>query len=88
LGIFVAILAPELAKKLQDAGFRIKSLRYYNFVGYFLWWLNFWVLEKRTFEVGAVRLFDRVVFPLVHGFETHIASPPIGQSLQVVAVAE
>ena len=78
----------DLAKKLGAAGFTIQSIRYYNFVGYFLWWAHFRVLKKRTFDAGAVRLFDRVAFPLIHGFETRICAPPIGQSLQVIAVAE
>jgi len=33
-------------------------------------------------------LFDRAVFPLVHGLETHICPPPIGQSLIVIAIAQ
>lgn len=86
-GHFRRYTRAELARKLQDAGFTIKSLRYYNFVGYFLWWLNFRVLAKRTFEVRAVRAFDRAIFPLVHGIESLICPPPIGQSLMVVAIA-
>lgn len=86
-GHFRRYTRAELTRKLQDAGFRIKSLRYYNFVGYFLWWLNFRVLAKRTFEVRAVRAFDRVIFPLVHGIESRLCPPPIGQSLMVVAMA-
>jgi SAM-dependent methyltransferase len=77
----------ELRAKLEQAGFQIIRLRYYNFVGYFAWWINFCVLKKRSFDVAAVRLFDRGLFPAVHGFETHIFPPPIGQSLIAVAVA-
>ncbi|MEI9863104.1 MAG: hypothetical protein WDN00_00805 [Limisphaerales bacterium] len=33
-------------------------LRYYNFVGYFAWWLSFCALKKRGFDLSAVRLFD------------------------------
>jgi SAM-dependent methyltransferase len=87
-GHFRRYTRPELTRKLRDAGFTIANLRYYNFVGYLLWWLNFCVLEKRSFNVAAVRLFDRAIFPLTHGFETHICSPPIGQSLMAVAFAQ
>lgn len=76
-----------LQVKLQRAGFKIVRFRYYNFVGYFAWWINFCVLKRRSFDVAAVRLFDRAIFPVVHGFETHILPPPIGQSLMVVAFA-
>lgn len=78
----------ELESKLENAGFRIDRVRYYNCVGYFLWWLNFRVLQKRSFDAAAVRLFDRCIFPVVHGIETHICAPPIGQSLMVTAVAD
>jgi SAM-dependent methyltransferase len=78
----------ELRQKLDRSGFEILRLRYYNFVGYFAWWLNFCVLKKRGFDLSAVRFFDRVIFPPVHGFESRICPPPIGQSLLVMARAK
>jgi hypothetical protein len=77
----------ELKQKLERAGFRILRLRYYNIAGYFAWWLNFCVLKSRHFNVGSVRFFDRVIFPVVHGFESRICPPFIGQSLLVAAKA-
>ncbi len=79
---------PELRNRLEKAGFTLLRIRYYNLAGYFLWWLNFRCLKKRSFDVAAVRLFDRAIFPLVHGFESRICPPPIGQSLMVIAVAK
>jgi SAM-dependent methyltransferase len=76
-----------LREKLEKSGFKIERLRYYNFVGYFAWWASFCLLKKRSFDVAAVRLFDRAIFPAVHGFESHICPPPIGQSLFVIATA-
>jgi SAM-dependent methyltransferase len=78
----------ELVKKLAAAGFSVRRIRYYNLVGYFLWLANFRLLKKKGFTAGAVRLFDQVAFPLIHGFESHVCAPPIGQSLQVVAFAQ
>jgi hypothetical protein len=77
----------ELRRKLEGAGFKLVRFRYYNFAGYFAWWVNFCLLKKRSFDVAAVRLFDRAIFPLVHGFESRICPPPIGQSLMAVAAA-
>jgi SAM-dependent methyltransferase len=77
----------ELRRKLEEAGFHLAQFRYYNFVGYFAWWMSFCLLKKRSFDVAAVRLFDRAIFPLVHGFESRICPPPIGQSLLAVAIA-
>ena len=77
----------DLRSKIEAAGFTISRIRYYNFVGYFAWWLNFRVLGKRSFEREAVRFFDRVIFPAVNWTETTISAPPIGQSLLVIAQA-
>lgn len=77
-----------LRQKLEQAGFEIVRLRYYNFIGYFLWFANFCLLKKRAFDPAAVRWFDRLVFPPVHGLETRVCPPPIGQSLLAVAVAK
>lgn len=87
-GHFRRYTKPELRRKLERAGFEILQLRYYNFVGYFAWWLGFCVLKKRGFDLPSVRFFDRVIFPPVHRFETKICAPPIGQSLLVMARAK
>jgi SAM-dependent methyltransferase len=79
---------PELRQKLERAGFHVLRLRYYNIVGYVAWWLNFCVLKKRHFDAGAVRFFDRFIFPPVHGFESHICPPFIGQNLLAIARAQ
>jgi SAM-dependent methyltransferase len=78
----------ELKTKLERAGFKIARLHYFNAAGYFAWWWNFCVLKKRHFDLGAVRFFDRFVFPPVHAFESHLFHPPFGQSLMAVALAE
>jgi SAM-dependent methyltransferase len=87
-GHFRRYTRPELRRKLERAGFQILRLRYYNFAGYFAWWLNFRVLQRRNFGVKTVRFFDQIIFPLGHGFESHICPPPVGQSLLAVARAK
>lgn len=77
----------DLLCKLRDAGFQSIQIRYYNFVGYFLWWLSFCALKQRTFNPSSVRLFDRVAFPVIHAFESNVLNPPIGQNLLVIAHA-
>lgn len=75
----------ELKRKLSQAGFTIDRLHYFNFVGYFAWWFNFCLLKKRTFEPQKVRAYDRIIFPIVHQFESKVLRPPIGQSLLAIA---
>ena len=76
----------ELRRKLEQAGFKILQLHYFNFIGYFAWWFNFRLMGQRKFNPAMVRLFDRSIFPIGFGLESRVAWPPIGQSL--VAVAE
>lgn len=78
---------PELARKLQQAGFDIVRLNYFNSVGYLIWWWNFKILKNRQFDRAKVIAFDRLIFPLIHGFESRLFRPPLGQSLLAVARA-
>jgi hypothetical protein len=79
---------PELRQKLQNAGFEILRLRYYNFVGYFAWGLMIRLLGQRHLSPASVRLFDRVIFPPMNAFESRICPPFIGQSLLALARAK
>jgi trans-aconitate methyltransferase len=78
---------PELTRKLEQAGFEIVRLRYYNIAGYFAWWATFCLLKRRHFDAGLVRFFDRVLFPWANRAERKIVAPPFGQSLLAVARA-
>ncbi|HXB61090.1 MAG TPA: class I SAM-dependent methyltransferase [Candidatus Acidoferrales bacterium] len=78
----------ELREKLERAGFQIQQLHYYNIAGYLAWWLNFCLLRRRHFNAGSVRFFDRFIFPPVHGFESRVCRPFIGQSLLATARAK
>ena len=78
---------PQLRERLERAGFELLRLDYFNWVGYFAWWLNFCVLKQRTFDVRKVMLFDRVIFPVVYALESRLGAPPFGQSLIAVARA-
>ena len=86
-GHFRRYTHPELKDKLSRVGFTIERLCYFNLVGYFAWWLNFCLLKKRVFEAHKVRLYDRIIFPVVHFFESRAVRPPLGQSLLAIARA-
>jgi SAM-dependent methyltransferase len=76
-----------LRARLEQAGFQVRKLRYYNLAGYFAWGLSFCILRQRRFNPRAVRAFDRWIFPWMHAFETRLCAPPLGQSLLAVAGA-
>ena len=78
---------PGLKKKLEAAGFEVEHIRYFNWVGYFGWWLTFRVMGTRKMNPASVKFFDRVIFPVVYAAESHICAPPFGQSLIAIARA-
>jgi SAM-dependent methyltransferase len=86
-GHFRRYSKPDLKTKLEQAGFAIERLEYFNFIGYFAWWLMFRVLGQRKFKAGSVRLFDQVIFPPMSWCERNLSRPPFGQSLLVTARA-
>jgi ubiquinone/menaquinone biosynthesis C-methylase UbiE len=86
-GHFRRYTRPELRRKLQEAGFSVVTLHYFNCVGYFAWWLNFCLLKKHSFERQKVRFYDRIIFPVVHTFESTLVRPPFGQSLLAIGRA-
>jgi putative flippase GtrA/SAM-dependent methyltransferase len=77
----------ELIKKAENAGFKIVSIHYYDFVGYFAWGFNFCLLKNRDFNPISVRIFDRFIFPLTSLIESNICRPPIGKNIMVIACA-
>jgi hypothetical protein len=44
-------------------------------------------MKNRRFDRAKIVLFDRFIFPLVHGAEARLMRPPLGQSLLAVARA-
>jgi SAM-dependent methyltransferase len=84
-GHFRRYTRPELAARLVRAGFEIVRLNYFNFIGYFAWGLTCRVFKRRSFDAASVRLFDRLIFPVGYLLESHVARPPIGQSLIALA---
>jgi SAM-dependent methyltransferase len=65
------------------AGFEVKRLRYMNSVGGVGWWVNARILKRSAQSPGQIRVFDRMVVPVLEWVEERVA-PPWGQSLLVV----
>ncbi len=84
-GHFRRYTAPQLRARLRNSGFAIVSLHYFNFPGYFLWWLTFGLARRRGFSRLGVKLYDRLVFPPIAWAESHLLRPPLGQSLIAIA---
>jgi hypothetical protein len=87
-GHFRRYTRSELVSKLAGAGFKIDKIRYYDFAGYFAWLVCCRLFRQRNLKPAAVRLFDRLIFPLENFLETKICAPPIGKNLLIVAHAD
>lgn len=77
----------DLREKLLAAGFSIRRVDYFNFIGYFAWLVRFRLMRGMSFDINQVRLFDRRLLPVGHWIESNIVRPPIGQSVIAVARA-
>jgi SAM-dependent methyltransferase len=75
----------DLTEKLSAAGFTDIKVHYFNAIGYFVWLLNFKILNNRRFNPAAVRFFDRFIFPIAQRVENVVSWRPFGQSLVAIA---
>ncbi len=76
----------DMRDKLVAAGFTVRRVDYFNFIGYFAWLIRFRLMRGMSFDIKQVRLFDRRLLPVGHWIESRIVRPPLGQS--VIAVAQ
>lgn len=78
----------ELELKLQEAGFEVTTIFYFNIFGVVPWWINGRMRRPEAISDESVStqimLFDRYVVPLVRWIE-HKVPVPLGQSLIAIA---
>ena len=72
-----------LIKLVEQVGFEIIKVRYFDLAG-ILPWLVFFVWLKRPITGGQVSFYDKTVVPVMKRIEGLIA-PPLGKNLLVVA---
>jgi len=74
---------PSLKHLAASARLEICKLRYWNFIGFFGWWINARVLRREAQSDRQIAIFDRCVAPVFEAIE-NAAPPPFGQSLLAV----
>jgi len=77
LGHFRRYKRNNLNKIVTNAGFRIITSRYFDMPGALAWYLNF-KLMNQTLSPEKVRLYDRLIVPILKKLET-LKSPPFGK---------
>ena len=74
-----------LRAALQKAGFSVKHGHYMNMFGILTWFMAGRILRQKEFHKEACHMLDKVV-PVLRSLES-LGSPPLGQSLVMVAQA-
>jgi len=74
-----------LVELLTGGGLEVATAHYVNAPGALIWFLAGRVLRQQTIRIAQMRLYDRLVIPIVSRVET-ILRPPRGQSLMAIAV--
>jgi SAM-dependent methyltransferase len=83
LGHFRRYRRGSLRRLAGQAGLGVRKLHYWNFAGFFGWWLNARLLQREVQSERQIRMFDHYLVPLVSALE-RVAQPPFGQSLLAV----
>lgn len=77
----------RLEELARQAGFAIEKLRFFNLLGVITWFLMGKILRWRTWNATPVAAYDRLIIPFLRRLERRF-SPPLGQSLLMVACRE
>jgi SAM-dependent methyltransferase len=83
LGHYRRYSKKSLTAVAASAGFQPVKLRYMNSIGCVGWWLNAHVLKKTEQSELQIRVFDRVLVPVLSAVEG-LVEPPFGQSIFAV----
>lgn len=76
---------PQLVDLVTNAGYDVIDARYVNLPGWFSWFVITRVLGQEPTAGPLVRLFDKIVVPVVRRLETLVDGVPFGQSIFLVA---
>ncbi len=83
LGHYRRYTKASLLRLASAAGLDVASARYFNLPGFFGWWANARIFQRRAQSAAQIAFFDRFVVPVASRLED-LAAPPFGQSIFVV----
>ncbi|MEL7296888.1 MAG: hypothetical protein AAGJ86_04450, partial [Pseudomonadota bacterium] len=72
-----------LAELVQNVGFELHWIRYFDVLGIVPWYIAFTLLG-RSVSGGNVSLYDRIGVPITRSIE-RVINPPAGKNLILVA---
>jgi len=75
---------PQIRSLVEQAGFAVRDLRYFDALGVLPWYVTGRVIKAKLFNERAARIYDAVGVP-VGSFAEKLAAPPIGKNLLCIA---
>lgn len=75
---------PGLLQVVEQAGFAVETIRYFDFPGVLPWFFAGKLNRSGRFSVRAAKIYDRLVVPIARATEK-IVKPPIGKNLLCIA---
>jgi len=82
IGHFRRYAKKALSNLVQDVGFTLVKVRYFDLAGIVPWYVNF-VLLRNSAGSGSVSLYDKFVVPTMRLIES-VAPPPIGKNVLLI----
>ena len=83
-GHYRRYLKNDLKRKISDAGYQLKTAKYFDILGILPWYIINTLIGATTFNPTMIKLYDRVDIPVTRAFERYI-DPPLGKNLLLVA---
>jgi len=73
----------DLKRKIEDAGFDVVSIKYFDLFGILPWWFCFRVLKIKYLNNGQSKIYDKWIVPITRFVEK--ISPLAGKNLIAIA---
>ena len=83
-GHYRRYLKNDLKRKISDAGYQLKTAKYFDILGILPWYIINTLIGTTKFNPTMIKLYDRVGIPVTRAFERYI-NPPLGKNLLLVA---
>lgn len=84
IGHFRRYTKRELVKKVEEAGFEILKVKYFDILGIAPWFLKYQVLRSNSLESSAVEVYDKFIVPFAKKLES-FSTPVVGKNILLVA---
>ncbi len=85
LGHYRRYSRKDICDKIEAAGFTVTDSFYFNLIGAIGWFINARILHITTQKSSQIKVFDKVVVPIMSRIEKRLKLLPFGQTVFCVA---